>query len=142
MKICIKRGILSPKQFFFSQFFYFLFFFFQQFFFQNCTHLLISMKVFTMNYKCILQSIKYHSLGPYLQKSNKQIEEVVTMVRGSLSKMARITLGALIVIDVHGNNIIYMINVYIYSHKHFQFTAGNLSNLLSETFRNCSIYFQ
>lgn len=45
-------------------------------------------------------------MGPYLAKSNKQIDEVVALVRGSLSKMARITLEALIVIDVHGNVMI------------------------------------
>lgn len=45
-------------------------------------------------------------MGPYLAKSNKQIDEVVALVRGSLSKMARITLEALIVIDVHGKVMI------------------------------------
>lgn len=48
-------------------------------------------------------------MGPYLAKSNKQIDEVVALVRGSLSKMARITLEALIVIDVHGNVMIVYI---------------------------------
>lgn len=49
-------------------------------------------------------------MGPYLAKSNKQIDEVVALVRGSLSKMARITLEALIVIDVHGNVMIVYIS--------------------------------
>lgn len=57
-----------------------------------------------------LQSITSGFMGPYLAKSNKQIDEVVALVRGSLSKMARITLEALIVIDVHGNLMIVYIS--------------------------------
>jgi hypothetical protein len=41
--------------------------------------------------------------------SNKRLEDIVIMVRGELDKMTRITVEALIVVDVHGNMKIYYI---------------------------------
>lgn len=39
----------------------------------------------------------------YVEKCNNQIADIVEVVRGNLPAGARMTIGALIVIDVHGN---------------------------------------
>ena len=66
----------------------------------------------------MFQAIEFDAgLRLYLNKSNKQIDEVVGLVRGKLTKMARTTLGALIVIDVHGKNDFILIISVIKTHE-------------------------
>ncbi|XP_067686354.1 dynein axonemal heavy chain 7-like [Haliotis asinina] len=67
--------------------------------------LCVSQKYWT---SCIHEAIRkgQQALADYLNINNEQIDEIVALVRGKLSKQHRVTLQALIVMDVHARDVL------------------------------------
>jgi len=63
-------------------------------------------------------------LKEYVEVLNTQLDKVVMLVRGNLTKMERTTIGALVVIDVHARDtIVHMISKGVENDQDFEWIS-------------------
>ncbi|KAJ2998719.1 Dynein heavy chain 7, axonemal [Globomyces sp. JEL0801] len=65
----------------------------------------VSQIFWTLGLETAISSGK-EAMQEFLKKSNEELNEIIKLVRGELPKMARYTLGALVVIDVHARDVV------------------------------------
>ncbi|KAI9203090.1 dynein heavy chain and region D6 of dynein motor-domain-containing protein [Polychytrium aggregatum] len=68
--------------------------------------LCVSQIYWTAEVEQVLQECQPNGLKKYVDTSTEQLSKIVELVRGNLTKLARTTLEALVVIDVHARDVI------------------------------------
>ena len=86
--------------------------------------LTVSQLIWTAEVTDCLNAQGSAGLREYLLKINKQMDKLINVVRGELTTLHRITLGALVVLDVHSRDVVArMISEHVSSPEDFEFQS-------------------